>query len=551
MIDATSIAALIAREFPFQSLTPEELLSVANLFSEESIKAGQVLVSAKTTLQKFYIVYRGKLQAEIKLSSTRKQDLVFNPGDYFGEETLLRGGFLPMSVKAVEDSIIISLDQDKFRELINQFPFIRHTLEFTLESRRLGRSPKFSWLGADEMVFLITRKHIFFLLRSLIIPIIFFLGSIPLLSIGIAEYGASQQIPTAFWMGLGIAMISLLGAIWVWLDWGNDYYIVTNQRVVWIEKILLIYDSRDEAALYNVLSTDVYAPFFGQIFNFGDVFARTFTGQIAMKNSANPYVVASYVDGLRRRAEQLQKEIEAHQMEDAIHQALQRRRAPTPLDVIPVIPAPRPFRAPKKQQEVKRKTGWRARWENFLKVRYEQNGEITYRKALPVLIWKILLPSLLLALWFIGISQLLKPGTGGSQFIWGVMVLALLGLVFWLWYNYTDWRNDIYRLTPTQIFDIEKKPLGSERKKTADIENILTITHERDFIGIIFNFGNVVITVGDTRFIFLTVFNPDRVHQDIANYQEALRQRKRKVEEARAREQMINWLLAYDTESNN
>lgn len=130
-----------------------------------------------------------------------------------------------------------------------------------------------------------------------------------------------------------------------------------------------------------------------------------------------------------------------------------------------------------------------------------------------------------------------------------LMLFSLAGLLFWLWYQYTDWKNDIYRLTPTQIFDIERKPLGAERKKTADLENILTITHSRNFWGILFNFGNVVITVGETQFIFLDVYNPDRVHQDIANYQEALRQHKRKAAEARERERMINWLVAYDLES--
>ena len=34
---------------------------------------------------------------------------------------------------------------------------------------------------------------------------------------------------------------------WTYLDWTNDLYIVTNQRVVYVEKVIGIYDSREEA----------------------------------------------------------------------------------------------------------------------------------------------------------------------------------------------------------------------------------------------------------------------------------------------------------------
>lgn len=547
-IDPVRVAALIAREFPFQSLTPEELLFVVNSFEQEDVQQGQILATPKTPVQKFCIVLQGKLQAEILLSQGRKQYLNFNPGDYYGEEFLLSGNAPPMSLNALEDSAIMTLDQDKFKQLLDQFPVIAIALEYTMESRKMARSPRFSWLSVDEMVFFITRKHFFFLIRSLILPIFIFLISIPLLSIGITEASLQESLNAKVVIGVSLAFLGIFAGIWLWFDWGNDYYIVTNQRVVWIEKVLLMYDSRDEAALYNVLATDTTSSWFGRLIGYGDVSARTFTGRIFMRNTAHPNPLASYIDGLRKRSEQIAKEVELKQMEDALAQALRRRRAPTPIDVIPNIPAPRPFTLPKKQQVKKTPSSWKARWENFLKVRYEQNGEITYRKAWPVLIGKILLPFLLLLLWIFGITQLRISGSSINMFISLIMLISLFGLLFWLWYNFTDWRNDIYRLTATQIFDIEKKPIGTERKKTADLENILTITHQRDILGILFNFGSVVITVGDTRFIFLDVYNPDRVHQDVAIYQEAFRQRKRMVEEARAREQMINWLLAYDAE---
>jgi flagellar basal body-associated protein FliL len=75
------------------------------------------------------------------------------------------------------------------------------------------------------------------------------------------------------------------------------------------------------------------------------------------------------------------------------------------------------------------------------------------------------------------------------------IVLALLGMiiiVLWLLYNFVDWRNDIYQVTAEQIWDIERKPLGKEEKRSAPLENILSIEYERlGLIGLLFNFGTV------------------------------------------------------------
>ena len=79
----------------------------------------------------------------------------------------------------------------------------------------------------------------------------------------------------------------ILGFIWgIWnlLDWGNDYYIVTNQRVIWLERVIGLYESRQEAPLRTVLSVGMESDQLGRIFGFGDVIVRTYTGQIIMRN---------------------------------------------------------------------------------------------------------------------------------------------------------------------------------------------------------------------------------------------------------------------------
>jgi hypothetical protein len=131
-----------------------------------------------------------------------------------------------------------------------------------------------------------------------------------------------------------------------------------------------------------------------------------------------------------------------------------------------------------------------------------------------------------------------------------LVVLGYIGLFLWLLYRYLDWNNDIYQLTPDQILDIERKPLGEERKKSAPLDSILSLEHTRvGIIRLIFNFGDVIIFVGQTPFLFYGVKNPDQVQQDIVSYVEARRRKKEDDASARERERMLDWFSTYHNQS--
>jgi hypothetical protein len=118
--------------------------------------------------------------------------------------------------------------------------------------------------------------------------------------------------------------------------------------------------------------------------------------------------------------------------------------------------------------------------------------------------------------------------------------------LLWWGYHYLDWSNDIYRVTPEQILDIEKKPLGREEKKVASLDSILSLEHLRaGIIQIIFNYGTVTINIGQEKFLFYTVYNPDQVQQEIADRMEARNQKIRKAEAERERERILDQMIAY------
>jgi uncharacterized membrane protein YdbT with pleckstrin-like domain len=124
--------------------------------------------------------------------------------------------------------------------------------------------------------------------------------------------------------------------------------------------------------------------------------------------------------------------------------------------------------------------------------------------------------------------------------------IAFFPFLAWLIYEIVDWSNDKYEVTPEQIIDLDKKPLGTESRNAAQLDNILGIEYRRiGLLGNIFNFGSVFITVGGTKLIFENVMDPASVQSDIDRRREARMARKRQQEVAAERERMAEWLATY------
>jgi hypothetical protein len=331
--------------------------------------------------------------------------------------------------------------------------------------------------------------------------------------------------------------------VWKFIDWGNDYYIVTNQRAVWVEKVIWLYESRDEAPLNTILAINTRAPFIGRLLGFGSVVVRTFTGEITFKNLPNPNRMAGTLEEYRQRLEKSSERLEKRQIDQAMRQRLWSEK--TGEDKPPVS----------ERQVLKppRSNPFHRFFKNFFTMRYEEGVAITYRKYWPTLLGKIWLPStlfLLVLIFLIYLANRFRLGTTSLQsletfFILGLFFSLLVLLPWWV-YQYVDWRNDIYQVTDKYVFDIERRPLGTEVKKSAPLENILSLEHERvGFLGYVLNYGFVTINVGETQFIFRDVHEPARVQQDIFNRLYAQRRQKEQAEAAKDRRHLVDVIEIY------
>lgn len=525
----------------FSGFTRDEMVQIAGQFSERLLQPNEVLVRKLDAEGNFYIVIEGSITIRNGGELDPSKRVRVGKGNFFEEETLLFGKPDSALLEASEASNLLFLDTESYPKLLSEYPKIKSNLARTPETRDLVRRQKFDWVSTDEVIYYLARKHEILFVISLIGPLLLFLIALALI-FGLSSLEIAQNFWTATVIcSSSIAFAALLWGLWNWIDWGNDFYIVTNQRVVWVEKVIWLYESRDEAPLNTILSVNVTTSLLGRIFNFGNVVVRTFTGEIIFRNMRGYDRMVSVIDEYRQRIQRQSEKVEKREIDKAIRVQLGLLEVETP-QTHPTI-----------QTTQTKKPGFLNRYfENFFTMRFEKDNVITFRKYWPTLLGKVWGPTLLLLIVITaGVVLLNDIRLGGIQQPWLSILFLLIFLLFifsilWWIYQYADWRNDIYQVSDKYIFDIERKPLGTEVKKSAPLESILSLEHERvGLLGYLLNYGKVIINVGETRFFFNNVHEPARVQQDIFTRIHALKRQKEIAEAARDRKNLINVLGLY------
>lgn len=531
----------------FRELSDEQIEEVASKFSVLEIEPGQHLLSNREPQEDFYIVIKGKVFISDAMEQDEKKIQV--AGDYFIGAELLYGQLEDAYATTNEPTELFYLSEKDFSQLILDYPLIKPWLARDQESQRLVRKKKFKWLGDDELIAFVARKHEVIYVFSLIGPVIFFLAALAIIfTVSFADVSATIWTSGAV-CSLSLAFLAVLWGLWNWIDWGNDYYLVTDQRVVWVEKVIWLYESRDEAPLTTILAVNTTTTFFGRQLGYGSVIVKTFTGEITFRNLRNPQRMVAYIDEYRSRIQKGAQRKEKSEIDKEIRGRLGLVVDEFPEESIEETQSVR--QSPKDKEGKKGFSGGFLR--NFFTMRFEQDGVITYRKYWPTLFGKIWLPTLLILLVIIAVIFLVISFQSNRIPAQTSQILFLLSIAFilfvlipWWFYRYVDWRNDIYQVSDKNIIDMERKPLGTEYKKSAPVENILSLEHERvGILGYMLNYGQVTINVGETQFVFRNVHDPARVQQDIFNRMYSLRRQKERIEAAKQRQRLVDVIEVY------
>jgi len=544
-IDLPAKIAFLKKIHLFHGLEEDELAAIAAELEEVQYPKGAVIFPQGGKADSFYLIYGGSVRIVRTQNKKEYQLAQLVKEDYFGEMALIANRPRSATATALTDIFLLVLSRADFEKLFKKHPQAGLNMAVAIRSRQLAQYLRFKWLRPDEVVYFLARKHIVILLQTIALPVVLLLVPLALFYAGFTVVPSLVVVIAAF-----VSLIFLAAWIaWLVVDWGNDYYIVTNQRVVWLEKVVGIYDSRQESALSTILSVGVEANQLGRILDYGNVIVRTFVGKIPFSHVNHPNQAAHMIEEywMRTRTAAVMTEKEA--MKDEIRKKLGIPLPPKPKPDSPAAPSTPPRRA-----SLLRLLG-----ANTLKLRYESGDTVIYRKHWVVLILEAWMPVLgilgTLILFIQRLVQLARSPTeafisfsgGITVDVWASAILIIL-LVFvgWLVYRVLDWSNDQFIVNAEQIIDVDREPFGTEKRNAAQLENILGTEYQRiGILGNIFNFGTVYITVGGSKLAFENVLDPAAVQSDINRRFAARRAKNEQQQIARERERMAEWLATY------
>ena len=532
MTDPRDLQILRLTHF-LRDVPDEALESVADELTHETYQAGEDILVQGSAPDALYFLLDGTVELQQRDARGNQQHLAtLTPGDTLGEAEVVYRLPRQASAHAASACTLARWERSDLSALVTAHPRALASLRFAASGRQLAARLHFGWLGEGEVVYAAVRKHIALLYQALILPVL-----VTMVGLLLVSWALDSDSTLLGWIAAAVCTAGVLLGGWQVLDWSNDYYVVTNRRALWIEKVVGLYDSRREAPLHMVLSVSLRTDAITRSLGYGDVIIRTYTGQLTFRGVGHPMAMAAMVEEHWRRLQHQRQMSDREALSRTLQEQIGTETAPSPASTLPVT-----------SERSSREVGL-DHW--TLQMRFEEKGVITYRKHWAVLLQGIALPSALL----LGLAGLLGASLSGSMTLFEptLSVIILVGsmVIIGLWwlYRYVDWANDIYQVTPTQIVDITRKPLGAESREVAPLENILgTEVDRKGLAGLLLNYGTVTAMIGTAEFKFQGVFDPVGVQQDIVRAQEAILARKRDKESGQRREEMVELLRLYEKE---
>lgn len=521
----------------FKSFEEEDLDQIADRLQEKVLSGGELLFEVGHIADALYIIYSGNIRTWKDDNGQEIEVSILETGDKIGVESMLFNRYRAVNAAALEKTTLLALELEDFEWMLHTYPETAEILTLLANSRQQARHQSFPWLHKREAIHIITRRHPARLWMDLVLPIILGLFSTAIIVyLGIVP-GLSMVATIIGWTFL---IFALLWMVWEFLDWRNDYFIITNQRVVWLEQVILQGTSRREAPLAAVQSVDVQTNQIGRILGYGNVLVRTFTGTGSMKltDVNHPKQFMGMIEELLLRVRAKTQVTYEEKLRYSVRQSLGME-----LEEVedPVFHAETP-------EEPHRRIG-------FLQTReVSPDGRtIIYHRHW----WVLLIKVWYLLFLVVGLLSLLGIAWTNNYTILGITFPLTTFYFLWfvgfsitggaLVYNYLDWQNDIYMINKDDmIIDAEKKPFGEEISRSAPIRNIISLEHNRvGILRLLMNFGNVKVVVADTTLDFVDVHNPAQVQQDIYYRQEQIKMQSEADEMEEDRKHIAKWLRAY------
>lgn len=120
----------------FSEIGEYDLSQIAEITEEKSYATGDIIIEERTAAERFFIIYRGKIEITKKFEDGEEFVLaVHSNGDFFGEMALLDEGPRSATARAVEPTIVLEITRPNFETLLYKAPVMAYHIIRELSSR--------------------------------------------------------------------------------------------------------------------------------------------------------------------------------------------------------------------------------------------------------------------------------------------------------------------------------------------------------------------------------------------------------------------------------
>jgi CRP-like cAMP-binding protein len=220
----------LKRFFPFSLLEEPELNRLIPLIEVVNYPKGSMIYSSGDIPDAIYFIVSGEIQLMLQNEDSNPQRLTLTIQDHFGDEALSSMDYRLSGALATSEVSLLRISRSNLRQMQTQFSLLRRAFRLMLHSFKHQQHLQLPWLGKQEKILLITRKHSLFLILRVLLT-----GGIGLILAGILLAFAIHPGGVAtglFILAIFILLLGVFLSIWAGLEWTNDYFILTEDRVV-------------------------------------------------------------------------------------------------------------------------------------------------------------------------------------------------------------------------------------------------------------------------------------------------------------------------------
>lgn len=454
--------------------------------------------------------------------------------EYTGETALFSEQISPLTLRAAETVVTLFLSRQNMLKVLSFYPDVKARLlspgsvPLTAQS---DKAKQFEDQRENETILLETRRHWWAVAGAMVRAALLIILSWVLCAILVSFMPSASALML---IPLPISALLLLYLAYHYAEWRNDRLLITDRRVVNIQKNFLTFAlKRNELPLAGVHEVNVTLPsdVVGRMMGYGTIIIKTSgdVNNLRIEEIPEPQNIQKMIFNSAKAFRDSRAREQQDENRNAIRTELNQLLGYAPdapaleatMNVTHAAPAP-----------------------GFFSLKFtNEKGETVYRKHHSVWFLHIFLPALLILGGFI----VLMLGVIG--FFLPVVIMALGAGWFYLmdW----DWRNDLYIVGDQTITLIRKRPLWMQDQKDqvliSQVDNVLSSTT---------GFMNSLMQVGEVRIMLsgadeknakriTNVYRPQEIQQEISRRQDRAQDQKRQNAANDQRKTILEYLSVY------